>query len=208
MKNDFAYTLAFESLRRPTIERLIKLDPQKVAQNSGAKFDADKKQFTIESFHKTITVTYPEYDVIPESEDQIVFSTILQYLEMSDGTLPTGEIIPFADIKDGMVRGGNLDRRAEADISKIFSGCDHEKAKKIFDTLSGEYLDSNADFCVVFRVFPHFPITLKVWLADDEFPASGRLFADKTAEHNMTAEGAVVTGEALIELIKHIYETL
>jgi hypothetical protein len=48
---------------------------------------------------------------------------------------------------------------------------------------------------------PRFPVTLKVWLPDEEFPASGRLLMDSSADHYFTIEDAVTMAEILIERI-------
>ena len=42
---------------------------------------------------------------------------------------------------------------------------------------------SNADIAFLIPFLPRFPVTLKVWFADEEFPASGRLLLDASADH-------------------------
>lgn len=41
---------------------------------------------------------------------------------------------------------------------------------------------SNADIAFLIPFLPRFPVTLKVWFADEEFPASGRLLLDASAD--------------------------
>lgn len=48
---------------------------------------------------------------------------------------------------------------------------------------------------------PNYPVWLKIWFADDEFPASGRLLLDASAEHYLSIEDAVTVGELLLKLL-------
>lgn len=203
MGNEFGYNFAFKANSLAIIERIQKRDPRDIARDSGSVYDESTSEFTVNCFGNPVIVKYPECEIKNANEDRVIFSTLLQYLDMSDGTEPTGKIIPFGEIKDGIIRGGNLDRIAEATISKLFAKSSEDQVRKILDAFNPEYIKSNADFCAVFHMFPNFPLTLKLWLADDEFPASGRLFADETAEHYLTAEGAVVSGEGFLEMLKH-----
>ena len=57
---------------------------------------------------------------------------------------------------------------------------------------------SNADFCAEFHFMPNYPVWLKLWFADDEFPASGRLLLDTSAEHYLSMENAVTVGALIL----------
>ena len=50
-----------------------------------------------------------------------------------------------------------------------------------------------------FPFLPNFPVTLKVWFADEEFDASARMLLDASADHYLTIEDAVTVGEILLE---------
>ena len=65
--------------------------------------------------------------------------------------------------------------------------------------LGAELLPSNADFCARFDFAPRYPIWLKVWFADEEFPASGRLLLDESAPHYLTIEDAVTVGSLILD---------
>ena len=67
--------------------------------------------------------------------------------------------------------------------------------------LGGEKIKTNADVAYRIPLLPRFPVTLKVWLPDEEFPASGRLLLDASADHYFTIEDAVTVAEILIERI-------
>ena len=46
---------------------------------------------------------------------------------------------------------------------------------------------------------PRYPVWLKVWFADEEFPASGRLLLDESALHYLTIEDAVTVGSLILD---------
>ena len=70
--------------------------------------------------------------------------------------------------------------------------------------LGAEFIVTNADLCASFRIFPKYPIILKVWFADDEFPVSGKLFLQDNADHYLSVEDAVTAGEVLLKKLDKI----
>lgn len=165
--------------------------PEEIARNAQVQFDG--KCFAFESLGIPVTVSYPDYEIQPRLEDwhQLV---ILHYLHLADGTPLTKRTIAFAQQKEGMVRGGGFDRKAEAVLGQL----DGESLKKHCKALGGIEKKSNADYCVELPFLPMYPVTLNYWNADEEFPASGRLLLDESAEHYLTIEDAVTVGELLL----------
>mgnify|MGYP005796112937 FL=1 len=51
-----------------------------------------------------------------------------------------------------------------------------------------------------------YPVTLKIWFADEEFAASGRMFLDGSAEHFLSVEDAVTVGDLILEEIQKVGE--
>ena len=45
-------------------------------------------------------------------------------------------------------------------------------------------------------------MTLKLWLPDEEFPASGRLLLDESEDHYLTIEDAVTLGETILSSLE------
>ena len=60
-------------------------------------------------------------------------------------------------------------------------------------------MESNADVAYRIPFLPNFPVLLKAWLPDEEFPASGRLLLDSSADHYLTIEDAVTVAEIILE---------
>ena len=99
----------------------------------------------------------------------------------------------------GLVRGGGLDRNAELIVRRDLGILPPEELERRCRSLGAEILPSNADFCARFDFAPRYPVWLKVWFADEEFPASGRLLLDESAPHYLTIEDAVTVGSLILD---------
>ena len=91
-----------------------------------------------------------------------------------------------------------------AAVQEYISDCDlgilpPEELERRCRLLGAEILPSNADFCARFDFAPRYPVWLKVWFADEEFPASGRLLLDESAPHYLTIEDAVTVGSLILD---------
>ena len=76
---------------------------------------------------------------------------------------------------------------------------------EVFKSLDGKIIDSKADLSAVFYIYPYYPVTLNIWFEDEEFPATGKIFLDKTADHYLTIEDAVGVGEIMLKAINDRY---
>ena len=97
------------------------------------------------------------------------------------------------------MRGGGLDRNAELIVRRDLGILPPEELERRCRSLGAELLPSNADFCARFDFAPRYPIWLKVWFADEEFLASGRLLLDESAPHYLTIEDAVTVGSLILD---------
>ena len=96
-------------------------------------------------------------------------------------------------------RGTGLDRNAELIVRRDLGILPPEELERRCRSLGAELLPSNADFCARFDFAPRYPIWLKVWFSDEEFPASGRLLLDESAPHYLTIEDAVTVGSLILD---------
>ena len=123
---------------------------------------------------------------------------ILHYLDLADGFPLTGKLIPFGQMRSGMVRGGGIDRRCELAIQSR-KNLNADTLARICKSIGGEPIASNADAAWRIPFLPRFPVTLNIWLPDEDFSASGRLLLDAGADHYLTIEDAVTVAEILLE---------
>lgn len=98
-----------------------------------------------------------------------------------------------------MVRGGGFDREVERIIRQKIGAFSEDILTQRCIALGAEIIQTNADFCAEFHFMPNYPIRMKIWFADEEFPPSGRMFLDSSAEHYLSIEDAVTVGTLILE---------
>lgn len=187
----------FEEMLLSAKQRLEGRDPEGLAKNSGAVFDAEKNLLVVKSLNEEIEIRLPEYTFVQEVEEwqQLV---LLHYLDLGDGTPASEELITFGNLKDGLIRGTKFDRTLVQGLEKFLKGKTEKELCTICEELGGEQVKSNADICMKFDFLPNYPLWLKIWLADEEFEASGKLLLSKSADHYLTVEDAVIVGEIFL----------
>lgn len=186
----------YESMLATARQRLARHDPADIARRAGVTWQDGR--FTVSTLGRIVTVTVSELTVQPALGMWHTL-TLLHYLDLADGTPLLGKMMAFAQYPDGMVRGGGFDRRAELVIRRQLGLLPPEELRRRCLALGAELLPSNADLCARFPFLPRYPLWLRLWFGDEEFPASGRLFLDESAAHYLTVEDAVTVGGLLLE---------
>lgn len=191
----------FDNMRRAARMRLENRNPAVIARNAGVTFDGES--FRLSAFGKKVSVSWPPLTVVPEMPEWQEL-TVLHYLDMADGTLPSGKQITFSQHKDGLVRGSGFDRDAERTAEQILGSLSPEELERRCRRIGGVREPSNADLCFRFDYLPRYPVWLKLWFADEEFPASGRMLLDQSAEHYLTIEDAVTVGALILDALTNV----
>ena len=91
-----------------------------------------------------------------------------------------------------------FDRNVEEIVSQRVQATKEDEIKEQCLSLGAKIIPSNADLCAEFRFMPNYPVWLKIWFEDDEFPASGRMFLDASAQHYLSIEDAVTVGTLIL----------
>ena len=192
----------FSQMNQAALARLKGRDPRALARKAGIRFDEEAQIYHIPTMGMDVTASYPDYRFTPELPGwhRLV---ILHYLDLADGSARTGKEITFGQMRSGMVRGGGIDRKCEQTIQSM-KDLDEDMLAQICKNMGGEQIASNADVAYRIPFLPNFPVVLKIWLPDEEFPASGRLLLDSSAEHYLTIEDAVTVAEILLERISRL----
>ena len=190
---------AFERMMKTAREWLAGKSPENIARLGGIRFDAERSVFELTSFGRDMEISYPDY-VFSEGVDEWHQMSILHYLNLADGTPPSGEWISLSQMSSGMIRGGGFDRMFEALVRTKLGNMDAGKVQDACEKIGMTVEKSNADLCMRTDFAPLFPIIMKLWFADpeDDLPGSGRVFLDRTADHFLTIEDAVTLCEYLI----------
>ena len=194
---------AYQEMLQAAISRLRGRSGADIAEKSGAVFRNQKNTLEIKSFHDKIEVKLSDFATDPLMEDWHHL-LLLHYLDLADGTEESQRMITFGNLKDGLIRGTKFDHAAEKELEKILKDKDPERITEACKSLDAELTESNADLCASFRIFPKYLIILKIWFADDEFPASGKLFLQDNADHYLSVEDVVTAGEILIKKLSAI----
>lgn len=198
---------AFDEMRKPALARLHGKEAEVLAGNTGIDYDKNQRIFSLTSMSEKIQVHYPQYEITPELNDWHHL-LLLHYMDVADGTPLSGQLMTFGELPGGMVRGGGFDRQSERTLSLQLGNCPPDLVRKACEALGAEIFDSNADLSGVFHLFPFYPITLKLWFADEELPGSGRLLLDRSAAHFLSVEDAVTAGSLVLEGLLKKYKEL
>ena len=178
--------------------------PGDIALQTGMVYDAVSGCFSLESLGRKIAFRWPEC-ALPEGIEPWHFLVILHYMDQAAGIQPSGRLIPFGAQTGGMVRGGGFDRDCENAVRRQLGACEPALLEEACCSMGGRLLSSNADLCAEFAFLPRYPLTLKIWFADDEMEASGRMFLDEAARHSLSVEDSVTAGTLILEgLLKSI----
>lgn len=198
------HNITFNQMEKAALERLQGIDPESIAQRTDIPFDKETQEFHLTSLGMDVMIHYPDYSIEPYLPDWHHL-ILLHYLEMADGTSLENEPISFRELPDGFVRGEQFDRLCEKIIASSIGNFDLEKLKSACSEMGATFKESRADLCAEFSFVPRYPLTLNLWLTEEELPGSGKIFLDRSAGHQLSTEDAVTIGELLLEMIQTKY---
>jgi hypothetical protein len=153
----------FARMMEAARQRLRRRSPEDAAGLANVDYDGASGLFRVPFLGEELTLRWPELTLAPAYEDWRGL-LLLHYLDLADGTPVTGRLIPFSQMKDGLVRGGGFDRRCEQVIGGLMKTVSPQELERRCLSLGGLPAESNADLTAVFPLLPNFPMTLKVWL--------------------------------------------
>ena len=188
----------FELMLEAARSRLLRHVPEEISEKAGVRYE--NGVFWVRTLGRRVEIQWPAGKITPPVSTWHAL-TLLHYLDLADGTPLSGRTITFSQYKDGLVRGGGLDRNTELIVRRDLGVLPREELARRCETLGAELLPSNADFCARFDFAPRYPVWLKVWFADEEFPTSGRLLVDESAPNYLTIEDAVTVGSLILDCL-------
>lgn len=178
-----------ELMLLPARERLKQYSVAELCEKGKIRFDETRQVFLVESMHEIIPVPYPDF-VIPVELEMWHHLTILQYMDTADGTALSGREISLGQMRGGLSRGPGFDKDISAMFANGFHGVTAGQFRAACEALGGTILPGNADVSARISYAPMFPVTVRFWEEDEEFPASGKTLVDANAEHYLTIEAA------------------
>ena len=156
--------------------RLAGMDPARIAENTGAIYDPARNAITLETFGEAVALDCGDWRAIPALE-MWHHLVLLQYLAAADGSLPGDRWIGMAEVPGGgESRGVSFDREIDRIIAARLGDCGLDDLKSACAKAGGVIQpNGRADLSAVFRLAPRWPLLVNLWVADDEFPASGKV---------------------------------
>ena len=182
-------------------------NPEELAKLAGAMWEPEAKLLKLQSLNQRLEVGTEDWSVRPQPEEW-QHLILLHYLSIADGTPLSDEMITFGNLKDGLIRGTKFDRTADTALAGFLKGREPEQLKEVCRSLGAVFRDSNADLCAVFPFLPRYPVIVKMWFADEEFPASGKMLVSGSADHYLTIEDAVTVGEVMLGRLEETWRGL
>lgn len=174
-------------------EDLLRLNPAEVCKRADVSYDDGKyilrslgMEFEISPKDRTMKNLTPDGEILIKRHGYFFVLSVLFYLI-------NAKDIPLSNkhIKPENLKGGDI----------FFKGSHvlplHAIAEKYGDdknsfTLKAESLNAKkldyGDISFEFRPLPRVPITLILWLHDDEFPARADLLFDSSCEHQLSID--------------------
>ena len=138
-----------------------------------------------------LVLTFSDGNACPEELTILV----LDYLNLADGTEPTGGWIGFQELPNG-----SFYRRAfqgySGDQLVADLHADVEVFRRAGERFGGESIEMG-DAAYAFRVLPHVPLAVVWWIGDDDFPANAIVLFDSAASHYLPTDGLAILGRML-----------
>jgi len=125
---------------------------------------------------------------------------VLQYLENVPAWYEEGEWVDISTLEPGdVMRGASFNRdidRLAAKLGKL----SEDEIKNACSALGGrKAAQGRADISMVFCFLPRYPLLFNLWLADDEFPASGKVLINSGAGKALGLEAAGTVALGLVQ---------
>jgi len=173
----------------PARERLRGRDIAELCARAAVTLDETGQALLLPSMGETVRVALPDF-VITQELDMWRHLTLLQYLDTADGTPLTGREIALGEMPGGLSRGLGFDKDISLMFSRDLRDAAPEAVAAACRSLGGTLLPGKADVTAVIPYAPRFPVTVRFWSGDEEFPGSGKALVDAAAQHYLTLEAA------------------
>ncbi|MDD4783960.1 MAG: DUF3786 domain-containing protein [Syntrophaceticus sp.] len=202
-----AFSTAFEYIIRDFAAE----DPFKMSENSGAIFDPKQSIIRIKSLGQVLDVKYPEGDIVFSGSKYMPAWNwkwlILHYLARAGNAPIVNKLITYRELENGNLNYAALLRKSIDPLAKYFSQEPVEQIKAACLKLDAS-IEESADVCAKIPLFPRFPITIKLWLGDDEIKGSANILFDMSANHYLDTEAINEAGIMVSYFLIEQYELM
>ncbi|GBF35591.1 hypothetical protein DCCM_4720 [Desulfocucumis palustris] len=180
-----------------TVKDFARKDPGDMAKNSGAAYDPAKNTITLPSMGQYIEVKHPLGDVcFADTGHQPVWAwrlIVLNHLCRASGEAVAGRPVSYRELENGNVFYPAFLRESINPLAEKLSRESPENINKACLELGGKLLNL-ADVSSVFEFLPKFPVTVKIWLKDEEMEGSANILFDASANGYLHTEDVAAAG--------------
>ena len=130
---------------------------------------------------------------------------ILHYLTQAKGTTPTGKLITFRELPEGVVYNPTFIKRTVKPLVENFGKVPQRLVEtgKFWDGRETDY----GDTAVTINAFSHVPLTIVLWHGDEEFVPEGNVVFDSNITDYLSTEDITVVTEILTwKLVRKLRE--
>ena len=176
-----------------------------IARCSGYPIDGNALDVEFLGSHYKVGYPSGNFESVAISEGELPLGTqilILHYLSNPSEVLDTGKLISFKELPAGGIYIKPFTGRSIDPMVKIF-GANPDRLVEVATSLGGQ-TNGLGDVGVTLRVFPRIPLTMVLWRADDEFPASGNILFDASAPLILPTEDYAVLASSVVFSFKKI----
>ncbi|MBZ0158035.1 MAG: DUF3786 domain-containing protein [Alphaproteobacteria bacterium] len=193
-------------------EILAALPPEEVCRNAKVSCDNTTQKYFITSFgmdfcvspvEKTISSNDPQSDLLLDKLKDFFRLGILWYLVNAKDIPFTGRLINPMDVKGGQRFSAGTYLLPTRELAEMF-GRDKEGFIKKGKGFGGE-LQKYGDVSLRLFPLPRVPVTLILWLEDEEFPSRADILLDSTCDFQIASSDiiwAVTLMGAMVMLIE------
>jgi len=171
---------------------LCTLDPEDVCKRAGISYDSGTTVYQITSFGIGFSLSLSEKDITTDSSRGEIFLSELRHLFRLSVLwyLINAKDIPFTenlvrphDIKGGQRFSGGTYRLPLDELEKRY-GNDKEAFLRRGKEFEAELI-GYGDVAIRLFPLPRIPVSILLWLEDDEFPARADLLFDSSCEFHI-----------------------
>jgi hypothetical protein len=203
---------AFSRMYNHAAETIRRRPPAETAEKANVIYDEAAGEFAFQSFGEPFRVSAETCRArFGGTDDEPLYDwhiLMLQYLGLADGVPLSRERILYRDLRGGVAHSGGFEDKTRAELVKRLSYKPPEKLKQACLSLGGVLEKASADVCATFAVMPNFPVTVQIWLSDDEMEGSANILFNARAAHYLSVEGVDHAGTVVTEFLIAQYETM
>jgi hypothetical protein len=190
---------AVEQLKK----RIAEMDLSAAAERVGGRFS--NRKLTLKIFGKDFGVDSEGNLSSDIHVNPWVAIPVLNHVLHCEGKLPSGNWVPFRELKGGKEWAGLFMQRCEKPMKKVaddYTGL-FEDMLTIFN---GKQVERHyaSDISLVLHPLPKVPILICYWKPDDGLESDLTMFFDSTAQDNLPIESIYALGTGMVRMFEKI----